>query len=234
MKSDLLLRTAAAALVLCAAGCASTIVPLRDTVPLAAQVPASARLVVEPGPAPSATQAAATAPEVPPELARNPNETTRLVYRANYEDIFDQAEQVLTDMGFRIDRKDYRLGTISTLPEIAPQIAEPWRPDQVGWTNALENTINQDRWSVTITVRRVAGHPEFLAIGAQVLVERQTNPNEMIGGEAFVEGSGFGRNPLALRSDFSQPGTNQAPQWYLVGHQPGLENKVLNALFKRI
>jgi hypothetical protein len=256
---------AAAGLVALAAmaGCQSAIVPLRDAVPLAAQVPAPARLQgaaatmasTAPATAPAGAAALAsqtqpntqpdTQPETPaasapagtsataPAVASNPNETVRLVYRPSYDQAFAAAEKLLTDMGFRIDRKDYRLGTISTLPRIAPQAVELWRLDQSSVAAALESTINHQRESVTISIRRVVGRPEFYAVGVQVLVERQSNPSEMIIGPVFPQGSGFGSYPLTLRSDYAEPGQS-GPEWYLLGHEPSLEKKILDKLLQRI
>ena len=86
---------------------------------------------------------------------------------------------------------------------------------------------------VRLTISKVPGKPEFYEIGMQVLVERKSNPTEIIGGPLFVEGSGFGRNAITLQSDYAQPRAPGAT-WYPIGHDPDLERKLIDALFQRI
>ncbi|MCL2639264.1 MAG: hypothetical protein FWD53_00310 [Phycisphaerales bacterium] len=200
-----------------------------------------------------AEEAAATRPDadLPPghEITKiiDPNQTSRYVYNASYDNVWQQALLIAAQTGFTVDRKDYRQGVISTRSLPSAQLIEFWKPQQTNFNNALENTINSQRRYLRITINTVPGHPKFYEIGVQVLVERETNPTELLSGPLFIEGSGFGRNAITLRSDYADATTAMPPKkagaieqtdphrrWVLLGHDPDLEKKILNALFERI
>jgi hypothetical protein len=163
----------------------------------------------------------------------DPNQSTRLVYNAAYDTVWKQAQQILTQTGFAIDRQDYRLGELTTLTLPSAQIVEFFEPEQVDAVDALENTMHNQRRRVRLTISPAEGKPAVLQIAVRVLVERETNPTERIGGPVFVEGSGFGRNAITLRSDYAAP-KDVPGVWYTVGHDPDLEKKLLDMLLRRI
>ena len=226
-----------------AAGCTSHIVPLRPVQKVEVWVPDA------PQTAPAATSAATTAAATTQPTASatapatqaghmavktvDPNQSARFIYNAGYDNVWKQAMDVLTRTGFAIDRQDYRLGAITTQALPSTQIVEFWKPQQADAVDSLENTINNQRRSVRLTISTVEGKPLFYEIAVQVLVERETNPGEAIGGPVFVEGSGMGRNAVTLRSDYAAP-KDEPGIWVTVGHDPDLERKLLDALFKRI
>jgi len=163
----------------------------------------------------------------------DPNQTSRFVYNASYDNVWKQAADVLAKAGFTLDRQDYRLGALTTLPLPSTQIVEFWKPQQVNAVDSLENTVNNQRRSARLTITTVEGKPQFYEIAVQVLVERETNPDEAIAGPVFVEGSGFGRNAITLRSDYAAP--KDVPGiWITMGHDPDMERKLLDVLFGRI
>ena len=86
------------------------------------------------------------------------------------------------------------------------------------------------------TAGSLIGIGEIILLPLDVLkIKRQTNPAEDIGGPLFVEGSAFGRSSLSLRSDYATAAKAGDPAiWVLIGRDPTLEKKLLNALFKRI
>jgi len=225
-------------------GCASHIVPLRPVqkaevwVPDAAPQTGPAATAAATAPAPAAsTGAAATEPATQPGhlvvKSVDPNQSSRFIYNAGYDNVWKQALGILTQTGFAIDRQDYRLGAITTLALPSTQIVEFWKPQQVNAVDSMENTVNNQRRMVRLTIAPVEGKPEFYEIAIQVLVERETNPGEAIGGPVFVEGSGFGRNAVTLRSDYAAP-KDEPGLWTTVGHDPDMERTLLDALFKRI
>lgn len=163
----------------------------------------------------------------------DPNQTTRFIYHATYDRVWRESLALFERLGYRIDRQDYRLGVLTTLPMESPQIVEPWRRDQTDAGNALENTINDQRRTIRLTIKTVEDKPDFYEIAVQVLVERETNPLESISGPVFVEGSAFGRNAVSLRSDYAAT-VAQAIAWVKVGHDTALEKKILAELFKKI
>jgi len=166
----------------------------------------------------------------------DPNQTSRFVYKADYDNIWQQATVLLNRTGFLLDRKDYRLGVLTTQPLPSCQLVEVWKPDQTTAKNAIENTMHNQQRKVRLTISPVMGKPDFYEIAIQVLVERQSNPSEEIGGLMFLEGSGFGRSQASLRSDYAPPvDSKKIPaQWYVVGHDPDLEHKLLRELFDHI
>lgn len=163
----------------------------------------------------------------------DPNQTLRFVYKANYDRVWEQAMQVLAKTGFILDRQDYRLGVLTTRTLASSQIVEFWKPQQTDSSSAWENTINTQRRMVRITIARVPLKPEFYEIGIQVLVERETNPSEVLGGPIFLEGSGFGRAAVSLGSDYAPP-VPEKEIWIRLGHDPKLEKKLLDLLFDKI
>jgi hypothetical protein len=215
-------------------GCQSHIAPLRPLEKVQVWVPdMSAATTPATSAAPATTAVSASQPGHMESRTVDPNQTTRYVYDANYDTVWKQAQNILAQSGFAIDRQDYRLGEITTLTLPSAQIVEFWKPQQANGVDALENTVNNQRRWVRLTISPVEGKPKFMVIGLRVLVERETNPSEHIGGPVFVEGSGFGRNAVTLRSDYAPP--RDVPGiWYTVGHDPDLEKKLLDALFARI
>jgi hypothetical protein len=183
----------------------------------------------------ASTKPAATQPGHNVTTVTDPNETARYIYKADYDNLWRQSMATLTKAGFLFDRLDYRLGVITTKPLPSAQFIEFWKSQHTTLKNSLENTINNQRRIVRITIAPVPGKPDFYRIAIQVAVERQTNPNEDLGGTIFVEGSAFGRTQLAVRSDYASPTKFGDPAlWILIGRDPLLEHKLLSALFNRI
>jgi hypothetical protein len=213
------------------AGCTSRIVPLRPVQQVETWVPDAAATQ------PAETQAAATEPATQPGRivlkTVDPNETARYIYNANYDNVWRQAIAVLNASGFELDRQDYRLGVLTTRSLPSAQMIQFWKPDHTNPTSAMENTINNQRRRARVSIYTVEGKPEFYQIAIQVIVERQTNPTEEIGGPILTAGSGFGRNRITLRSDYISSDTD-AGRWNIIGHDPDLETKLLDALFQRI
>lgn len=274
MKPALLLALLLPALVFLG-GCASTIQPLRPMQEVEYWVPAHGAATApatSPATAPAtarATQtiaAPATSPATQPGMIRetrlvDPNQTVRYLYRGSYDHIWQEAMNLLTHCGFRLDRQDYRLGILTTLPLHQPEFLEFWRRDNTDLKHALEASVNDQRHIIRLTISPVPGRPDFYAIAIQALVERQINPTEVVGGLLFSTGSAFGATPVILRSDYaeiqtaqskrtaaatSQPGTSQpaasqpatAPSarhaWVKIGHDAALEKKLLDLLFQKI
>lgn len=221
----------------------SNLVPLRDIEFVEEWQPDETVAATQPTSQPDTqpdTQSATTEPTSQPatqpgRLVKrriDPNQTTRFVYRATYENVYDQARLILNRFNFRLDRQDFRLGVLTTQPLPSSHLIEPWRPDHASTKNAVENTLHDQRRTVRITISK-APKPDFYEIAVQVIVERATNPTEGLGGPIFVEGSGFGRNALTLRSDYITSDTG-GPRWTPIGRDTQLERKLLDALFERI
>ncbi len=62
-----------------------------------------------------------------------------------FEATFDASVEVLRDYGFSIDRQDYRFGTVTTRPLVAPTVFEPWKPTNTSNLQIAEGTFNSQR-----------------------------------------------------------------------------------------
>lgn len=226
-------------LALLVGGCQSTIVPLQPVQEVEYWVP---RDGADTQPGGLAATMPTTAPATGPatqgaDLVRrvrivDPNYTVRYVYRANYDKVWQEAMLLLNDLGYVVDRRDYRMGVLTSKPLRGGQILEPWRPDHTGPKAALEGTINAQRRFLRLKIDTVPEKPEFYAIAVQVLVERELNPSGNMA-LAYNFGSGFGRNPLTARSDLEEA-RPEPREWNLIGRDVALEKKILDRLFKRI
>ena len=151
----------------------------------------------------------------------------------NSSHLVSEEPVLLVNEGYRLDRQDYRGGVLTTIARPAAHMMEVWRSDWVDAKHAAENTINTQRRTVRITIKPVEGKPDYYEIAAQVLVEREDNPSEVLLAPVFVEGSGFGRNGLTMQSDILS-GAPDPARWRVEGHDIPAEKKVLDLLFKRI
>jgi hypothetical protein len=209
-----------------------------DTQPATTTAPSTQTAATQPTTAPTtrlaSTKPAATRPGHTVTTVTDPNETARYIYKADYDYLWKQSLATLTQAGFLFDRLDYRLGVMTTKPLPSAQFIEFWKPEHTTFKNALENAVNNQRRIVRITIALDPDKPDFYRIAVQVGVERQTNPGEDISGPLFVEGSAYGRSSLSVRSDYIPVHDADNAAWVLVGRDPNLEHKLLNALFKRI
>lgn len=230
------------------AGChtQSTIVPLKE-IPAAATEPATEVAATESASTQTAgtqpaTQSAATDEAVrqsttqPAPLSRvvDPNQTVQSIYGGNYDVMWREAKILLDKLGFRLDRQDYRQGVITTLPLETPNVAEFWAPDRESFKSSLESTLNYYRRTVRLTIEPYNNRQSY-RIAVQVLVERETNPTEQIGGPVHAGAGAFARQESGLRSDFVAGSRAELkPIWYVVGREPGFEKFILKKLLKKI
>jgi len=84
-----------------------------------------------------------------------------------YDRVFDQTVEVLRGHQFVVERQDRRFGVISTRPQIASSLLEPWRGDNTTAEQVAQNTLNLRRRSV------------------RVLLEPAIDPNGMIDGPGY-------------------------------------------------
>jgi hypothetical protein len=79
-------------------------------------------------------------------------ENPYILARSEYDSIFKATKQALHEQGFKLDRVDYRFGTITTQPLTSPTIMEPWHDMNTTFGQAVESTINNERRYVTVTL----------------------------------------------------------------------------------
>lgn len=74
---------------------------------------------------------------------------------AAYPVVFESAIESLRNQGFRIARRDYRFGLISTYPKEAATLMEFWIDDASTTNQILADTLNAQQRSVRVTIERV-------------------------------------------------------------------------------
>ncbi len=78
---------------------------------------------------------------------------------AEYHRMFDASVDVLRNHKFIVDRKDRRFGIVTSRPQVASSILEPWQTDNSTPIDYAENTINYQRRTVRVELRPVTAQP---------------------------------------------------------------------------
>jgi hypothetical protein len=82
-------------------------------------------------------------------------QTARLTFSADrYPAVFEAAVETLRQEGFRIARRDYRFGTITTYAKESPTAAEFWIDDATTYQQRKSDTLNSQQRTVTVNVER--------------------------------------------------------------------------------
>lgn len=71
---------------------------------------------------------------------------------SEYPRVFKAADQSLREMGFRMDRIDYRYGRLSTRPLLAPALFEVWKPTSTTIGQQSAGTLNDQRRIAIVTI----------------------------------------------------------------------------------
>jgi hypothetical protein len=153
----------------------------------------------------------------------------------SFPTLYKTCENVLRDYDFKIDRIDYRTGTLTSEPLVSAQVWEPWRPDI--------QSIGQVRGSILASVRRTVrfdirrNDDGRFEASPKVLVERQTVREIRITSVALYRGA---YTPLDPRDTPS--GSHEADEgfmyppkyWYSIGRDPTLETSLAHEVSKRL
>lgn len=109
-----------------------------------------------------------------------PPQTARLTFAADrYPAVFEAAVQTLRDHGYRIARRDYRFGTITTFSKEAATTAEFWIDDATTRQQRKADTLNSQQRTVTIKVEQPAEQPGY-TLTIEVLVQRLQRPERYL------------------------------------------------------
>lgn len=109
-----------------------------------------------------------------------PEQTSFDFPRERYEDVFTAAVETLRARGFRVARKDYRFGTISTYPKEAATAFEFWIDDATTQTQKRADTLNAQQRTATIKIEPDTDAPETYRLTAEVVVERLQRPDRYL------------------------------------------------------
>ncbi len=124
--------------------------------------------------------------------------------------LWDASEDVARRYSFRIDRRDYRDGILTTYPIISKQFFEVWRGDAGSIDDVRESSLATVRRSIHF---RFSEAPDGgYSVAPRVLVERQSRPDP------------------TLRTDESAPDT----YWYALRRDRQMERKLADDIRDRI
>ncbi|NJL30760.1 MAG: hypothetical protein HC898_03515 [Phycisphaerales bacterium] len=148
---------------------------------------------------------------------------------SEYRRLFDAALLVLRDAGFTLDRRDYRMGVITTRPLAAPTIFEPWNSSRIASSKLVENTLNYQRLIVRIQLQPIPATATDTTTSAAItsadyqlivtaMVERQQRPNQRLEGSTDPDQlvSAYRLHPLA---------GDDRSRWQHQGHDPALDTE---------
>ena len=107
-------------------------------------------------------------------------QTARLTFSADrYPVVFEAAVETLRGYGYRIARRDYRFGTITTYPKEAATAAEFWIDDATTRSQRKADTLNSQQRKVTVKVEQTEEQPGY-SLAVEVLVERLQRPERYL------------------------------------------------------
>ncbi|MEM1107862.1 MAG: hypothetical protein AAGH99_04145 [Planctomycetota bacterium] len=165
-----------------------------------------------------------------------------------YPSAFAESQSVLRDLGFTIDRKDFRFGRVTSHPKGSPTVFEPWKADNTHADQAWASTLGDQRRTVVVsftpeqdretevgggkdrTETTPSGSPESYALSVEVLLERlqvpQRRMNGSAGGAVFAD--------LAEVPEELQARGIVDQYWQPIGRDLHLEKRLLKQILARI
>jgi len=153
-------------------------------------------------------------------------QTARLTFsKDRYPAVFEAAVETLRDNGFRIARRDYRFGTITTYPKESPTAAEFWINDATTPRQHQSDTLNSQQRTVTVNVEQPEGEPGY-SMSVEVLVERLQRPDRYLTHSA-------GPRPSATYTDTPMHLKNKGidgPYAQRMDRDPLLERRLIEAI----
>ena len=151
---------------------------------------------------------------------------------ASYEQTFDASVDVLRDMGFVVDRKDYRYGVVTTRPDVSPTGVEVWHPDNTTDAQAWDSTLAYLRRRVTLQLEPVdasqlADTAQAYQLRAEVLVERRQEPMRYLTGS--TRGGRIFGHLRGVPADYRRKGITGS-YWEPVTRDTALEQRLIRAV----
>jgi hypothetical protein len=83
----------------------------------------------------------------------NPTTIPTITYRS----AFVASQSTLIENGFRVDRKDYRFGTITSKPERSPAFLEVWKPVNTTFEESFGSSLGAWRRVVRVNIQPKSG-----------------------------------------------------------------------------
>ncbi|MFK7788699.1 MAG: hypothetical protein AB8C95_04270 [Phycisphaeraceae bacterium] len=109
-----------------------------------------------------------------------PPQSVKLTFDADrYPVVFEAAVETLRDHGFRVARRDYRFGTITSYPKESPTAAEFWIDDATTRAQRKADTLNSQQRTVTVKVEQPEANANYV-MTIEVLVQRLQRPDRYL------------------------------------------------------
>ena len=158
-----------------------------------------------------------------------PNPVT--VDAREYSRLFDASVEVLREEGFRVDRQDFRFGTVTSKPDGSPTMFEPWRPDNRTASLAGWSTLSDLRRVVTVTLEPQPEGMERSVYDLSVVVElqREQSPLRRLDGNGTKQQF---RSLSEVPEEWARRGVT-AKSWETVGRDEAMEQALLRAIMER-
>ncbi len=150
---------------------------------------------------------------------------------SEYGRVFDAAVLVLREQGFRVDRQDYRMGVVTTLPLDAPTLMEPWRAANTSSAPSHDSTLNAQRRLVRVSLTpmdQTLG-PDAYLLSVEATLERRSWPDRRLTGSTngHTIVAPLSDTPLELR----QRGV-VSESWRPMGRDAQLEDRLIAAIVR--
>jgi len=161
------------------------------------------------------------------------NPTT--INASEYRDTYEAATTILREYGFVIDRRDYRFGRITTLPQGSPNLFEIWNPQNTTADQALESTLASEQRRVNILIDQTdpLASPDHAdtdyTLEVEVLLERKQIATRRLAGSARRN---IFSNLAALPQELAKRGIT-ASYFQPVGRDPYLEARLIQEITER-
>ena len=161
--------------------------------------------------------------------------TVRPVTSPDFQKLWDACQAECYARLFQVDREEYRLGLLTTVPTVSKQIFEPWRTDAVTVHDELESTLATIRRTLRFQIdRRPDG---TYAMTPRVLVERFTSTERRLTNlsqyhQAFSGARAFADSPD--QSGDLQLENGPVESWYALHRDPTLEADLAASIADRL
>lgn len=214
MKPRLVLASTLIGLIALAAGCAG-------------------RAKTAPSTRPAAARAMATdiAPETATAAYWLEQDAVAWVGPAGFDALLREADHVLRQRRFEIDRLDYRGGRLVSKPLVSKQFWEVWRNDVVTSQQVLASSVGTYRRTVHWEILPSDGGK--FAAAPRVVVERISGTPRRV---TMVTNTRYSINTAEATTGLPTSRLEDVPadQWYAIGRDNALEAALAKDLFERL
>lgn len=171
----------------------------------------------------------APAPTSQATTARVAQENT--VAARDFDRLWRACADVARDRQFKIARRDYRSGVLTTEPLVSAQFFEPWRRDAITAGAVAESSLATIRRTIRFEFTR---HEDgrFTMI-PHVRVERYSSAERRITSASLYRGA-FRRTTATGTRESDRGVELPARYWYSVGTDPVLEKDIAEAVRRKV